>query len=102
VNVALNGFLGSWEPFVQGICAREKLPPFDRLWIDCIQEEARIESKNVNQRGIDDENLALTSHARKGRRNSSPRRDLSPELRKKKDLSKFKCFSCHTLRHYAS
>jgi hypothetical protein len=31
VNVALNGFPGSWEPFVQGICAREKLPPFDRL-----------------------------------------------------------------------
>jgi hypothetical protein len=40
VNVALNGFPGSWEPFVQGICAREKLPPFDRLCIDCIKEEA--------------------------------------------------------------
>jgi hypothetical protein len=36
VNVALNGFLRSWEPFVQGICAREKLPPFDKLWVVCI------------------------------------------------------------------
>jgi hypothetical protein len=36
VNVASNGFLGSWKPFVQGICAREKLPPFDRVWINCI------------------------------------------------------------------
>ena len=36
VNVALNGFPKPWEPFVQGICAREKLPSFDRLWIDCI------------------------------------------------------------------
>jgi hypothetical protein len=36
INAALNGFLGSWEPFVHGICAREKLPPFDRLWIDCM------------------------------------------------------------------
>jgi hypothetical protein len=32
VNVALNGLPRSWEPFVQGICAREKLPDFDRLW----------------------------------------------------------------------
>jgi hypothetical protein len=102
VNVALNGFPGSWEPFVQGICAREKLPPFDRLWIDCIQEEARIESRNGKQRGSDDENLALAAHARKGRRNGSPRREASPEQRKKKDLSKVKCFACHTLGHYAS
>jgi hypothetical protein len=36
VNLVLNGFIGSWKPFVQGICAREKFPPFDRLWIDCI------------------------------------------------------------------
>jgi hypothetical protein len=46
VNVALNGFPGSWEPFVQGICARQKLPPFDSMWIDCIEEEAWIESRN--------------------------------------------------------
>jgi hypothetical protein len=36
VNVALNGFPRSWEPFVQGICAQEKMPPFERLWINCI------------------------------------------------------------------
>jgi hypothetical protein len=39
VNVALRGLPKSWEPFVQGICAREKLSDFDRLWTDCIQEE---------------------------------------------------------------
>jgi hypothetical protein len=49
VNVALNGFLGSWEQFVLGICPREKFPPFERLWIDCIQEEAQIESRNGNR-----------------------------------------------------
>jgi hypothetical protein len=53
--VALNGFSGSWEPFVHGICAREKLPPFDTLWIDCIQKESRIEYRNGKQRGSDDE-----------------------------------------------
>jgi hypothetical protein len=26
MNVALNGFPKSWEPFVKGVCARENLP----------------------------------------------------------------------------
>jgi hypothetical protein len=46
VNVALRGLPRSWEPFVQGICAREKLPDFDRLWTDCIQEETRLVSRD--------------------------------------------------------
>jgi hypothetical protein len=36
VNMALNGFPTSWEPFVKGICARENLLKFERLWDDCI------------------------------------------------------------------
>jgi hypothetical protein len=36
VNVALNGFSKAWEPFIMGICAREKLPKWERLWDDCI------------------------------------------------------------------
>jgi hypothetical protein len=31
---------------VQGICARDKLPYFDRLWTDCIQEETRLVSRD--------------------------------------------------------
>jgi hypothetical protein len=31
---------------VQGICAREKLLDFDRLWKDCIQEETRLVSRD--------------------------------------------------------
>jgi hypothetical protein len=101
VKVALNGFLGSWEPFVQWICSQEKMPPFDRLWIDCIQEEARIESRN-KQRGSDDENQALAAHARKGKGKGSTRGETSIEQWKKKDLSKVKCFACHKQGHYAS
>jgi hypothetical protein len=36
VNMAFKGFPTSWEPFVKGICARENLPNFERLWDDCI------------------------------------------------------------------
>jgi hypothetical protein len=45
VNVALNGFTKSWEPFVKGITAREKLLDWQRLWDNCIQEETREESR---------------------------------------------------------
>jgi hypothetical protein len=45
VNVAFNGFTKSWEPFVKGIYAREKLPDWQRLWNDCIKEETRKEPK---------------------------------------------------------
>jgi hypothetical protein len=31
VNMALNVFPTSWEPFVKGICACENLPNFERL-----------------------------------------------------------------------
>jgi hypothetical protein len=45
VNMALNGFSPQWETFVQGVCARENLPSWERLWDDCIQEETQMESK---------------------------------------------------------
>jgi hypothetical protein len=41
-NIALRGLPRSWEPFVQGICAWEKLPEFDILWTDCIKEETQL------------------------------------------------------------
>jgi hypothetical protein len=107
VNVALRGLPRSWEPFVQGICARETLPGFDRLWTDCIQEETRLESRDGLVKSNSDENQALAARTRKGRRGSlsrraSPEREASPEPRRKKDLSKIRCFECHDYGHYAS
>ena len=46
VNVALNGFPASRKPFVKGICTRENLHEFERLWNDCIQEETHLVSKD--------------------------------------------------------
>lgn len=34
-TMTLNGFPPSWCSFVQGICARSRLPKFDKLWADC-------------------------------------------------------------------
>jgi hypothetical protein len=60
-----------------------------------------------------DENQALATHGRKGRRGSpckigslgrrdSPEREASPEPRRKNDLSKIICFECHDYGHCAS
>jgi hypothetical protein len=32
VTIALNGFSSSWQPFVPGVCAYEKLPTYEKLW----------------------------------------------------------------------
>jgi hypothetical protein len=105
MNVALNGLPKSWEPFVKGVCTRENLPDWQRLWDDCIQEETREESKR-NKQGSSDENLALVSKTRKGKGKSSSKKGNndggSSQPGKKKDLSKIKCFSCHKNGHYAS
>jgi hypothetical protein len=39
VTTTLNVFPPSWDPFVQRIFARRKLPKFDKLWVDCSQED---------------------------------------------------------------
>jgi hypothetical protein len=57
MNMALNGFPASWEPFVKSICARENLPKFERLWDDCIQKETRMESKVGKKGGADNLDL---------------------------------------------
>jgi hypothetical protein len=36
VNVELNGLPKSWEPFFKGVCARGKLPDWQRIWDDFI------------------------------------------------------------------
>jgi hypothetical protein len=103
VNTTLNGFSKPWEPFVKGICAREKLPTFERLWDDCIQEETQEESKANRQEG--DENLALVSQTRKGKGKGSGKskgEESASQPGKRKDLSKIKCFICHKHGHFAS
>jgi len=63
VTTTLNEVPSSRDAFVQGICARIKLPRFDKLWVDCTQEESRLISKS--QKTNDEENQALVSHVKK-------------------------------------
>lgn len=43
VPIALNEFSSSWDPFVCGVKASEKLPSFEKLWDDFIEEETKLE-----------------------------------------------------------
>ena len=83
-TLTLNGFPASWRPFVQGICARNKLPKFDKLWVDCAQEEAMLQSLDDPQ---DEEDQALTAHSKKGKGKSSHKVGGRRFSDKRKDLS---------------
>ena len=39
VRTILNGVFKQWDIFVEGIVSREKLPNWERLWDDFVQEE---------------------------------------------------------------
>jgi hypothetical protein len=45
VIFSLLGFPKSWEKFIDTVSGREKLPDWEHLWSDCVQEEIRKQSK---------------------------------------------------------
>jgi hypothetical protein len=63
-RVALHGFSKSWDVFVRGVVAREKLPDWQRLWDDFVQEEIRLGQSSRSSSSpqiVDEEGLALVS-----------------------------------------
>ena len=56
VQTVVDGLPSSWETFMASVCGRENQPTFERLWHDCIQEEARNTDKVIKQ-----DNLALAA-----------------------------------------
>jgi hypothetical protein len=103
----LNNLPKHWEPFLQSIHGREKLPNFDRLWIDCTQEEIRLGAREVEDFPPDD-NHALALHTKKGGRfkrnfrkkfkdeNTSSTSGYDP----RRDMTKIQCFKCDKYGHY--
>jgi len=105
VMLTLNGLPSHWEPFIQSISGRSKFPKFDRLWVDCTQEETRLVARGA-QSSHHNESHALAPHARKdkGRRQGRSFKERNPRPTSKhenKDLSKVECFKCEKFGHYA-
>ena len=85
VRISLKGFTKEWDVFVKCTIGREKLPEWSRLWDDFTQEEIRERShKKVDMDSID-ENVALAA-----------------KIKKRKDLSKVRCYVCNKFGHFAS
>jgi hypothetical protein len=93
----LNNLPKHWEPFLQSITGREKLPTFDRLWTDCTQEDLRLKSRGVED-SLDD-NHPLTLHTKKrGRFKRNFRQTFKDEKTssasgydQRRDMTKIQC-----------
>jgi hypothetical protein len=101
VTTTLNGFPTFWIPFVQEVCARSKLPKFDKLWEDCTHKESRLADQH--KRLIVDEEEALIAQKNKRssfRRNNKEANSIRvPD--KKRDVSKIRCYNCQKLGHFS-
>ena len=66
VHIALNGFSKPWDTVVKGVVAREKLPDWQRLWDDFVQDETCMgqgsSSSSSAPQIVDEEALALIGH----------------------------------------
>jgi len=82
---------------------REKLPEWDHLWFDLVQEEIRWNTRDGSSSKHDDEdNFALDRNANKEKGDRSKSKGDSGQACKKKDLLKIKCLHCHELGHYST
>ena len=96
VRTALNAAFEEWETFVQSILGRATLPGWDEMWAALQHEELRRLTKaGSSGKGVrvkkEEEDATLTSAVWQGL-----------HKRKKKVISKVKCFDWRELGHYAS
>jgi hypothetical protein len=106
VMITLNALPSHWEPFIQSISGRSDLPQFDHLWADCTQEETRLIARGL-QDSHHNENQALDSHTKKGRRKgrsfskafNDKKNSTTPGHEQRKDISKIQCFRCDKYGH---
>eukprot|EP00253_Pinus_taeda_P033649 PITA_33649 len=78
----------------------EKLPGWERLWSDLVQEEIRWNTRDESSsKASNEENCALASKAKKGKNKKASH---SGAKGKKQDMSKVKFFHCHQHGHYAT
>ena len=73
---ALNGLTRPWDSFIKTMCAREESMKFDIVWEDCIQEEARVANREAL---LKEDDQALSTHTRRGRRQSSFKKESHKE-----------------------
>jgi hypothetical protein len=84
VRTTLKGSSKQWKPFIKGVVSREKLPDWNKLWDDFIQEELRDD--DLQHKSCEHNALASQLKKSKGM----------------KDLSKVRFYACNKFGHYAN
>jgi hypothetical protein len=101
VRLDLLGLPKSWNSYHYFVNGREKLPDWERLWSDLVQEEFRRNTRyGSSSKHDDEEDFTLDDKARKGK--GKKLHSKSESKVKKLDLSKVKCFHYHEHGHLAT
>ena len=103
VMLALLGLPKSSYNYQHSVNGREKLPNWEHLWSNLVQEERRWNTKDETlSKGEDEVNFGLARKEKKGNGKKSQSKPKSNQGGKKKCLSKIKCFHFHEFKHYAT
>ena len=101
VSLALLGLPKSWHSYQDSVNGREKLPGWERIWSDLVQEEIRQSTRDgSSSKNDDEEDRTLASKARKGKGKKNPSQFGADG--KERDMSKVKCFHCHEHGNFAT
>jgi hypothetical protein len=78
------------------VVAREKLPDWQWLWDDFVQDEIKIAQARPSSptHAEEEEGLALASKAKGKKKKKGGKKNIN--------FSKVKCFHCHKMGHFAS
>ena len=66
--MALNGLPPSWDTFRQGVCSQTRFPKFERVKVDCIQEECMQISRGLNISSSKEDMQVLSTQVNKKRK----------------------------------
>ena len=93
MSLALLGLPKSWHSYQDSVNGREKLPGWERLYSDLVQEEIRRCTRDSSSSLHDEENCALVSKAKKGKGKGkvSLSKSSSSNDGKKVEKSKVRC-----------
>ena len=95
-----NVLVHSYQDSVNG---GKKLPNWERLWSDLVQEEFKRNTRDGSSSKTDDEEIfSLDGKENKGKGKKSYYKYEIDKEGKKRDMSRVKCFHCHNHGHYAT
>ena len=96
----LNGLPRTWDSFIQGIYAKNKLVKFSILWEECSQEKSRIAAQE-EKTGSEDQSLTVQSKKSRSKHHRTKYSHHRNNSRNPRDSSKYICYTCDEKGHFS-